>query len=336
MARTKIICTLGPSSKPEKVLKNMALAGMDILRFNFSHGRKDEFEKAIFLVRKINEIYKRKIKILGDLEGHRIRVGNLKVPVSLKMNEIVYLTQRKAEEKKRIIPFDYRGNLEDIKVGQNIFIDDGNIALEVMGFKKGMLKTKVFVCGVLKERKGINIPGAKLKFGKLTEKDKKDIEFCIENRFDLIAQSFVETKDDIEIIREMTRVKLPHCKLVAKIESREGVKNIGEIIKVSDWIMIARGDMGVSLPIYEVPSIQKEIIKKCNRAGKPVITATQMLESMIENRIPTRAEVSDVANAIIDGSDYLMLSGETAIGCYPALTVKMMDQIIKFTEKKLG
>lgn len=182
---------------------------------------------------------------------------------------------------------------------------------------------------MLKEHKGVNIPQAKLKFFKLSEKDKADIRFCIDNKFDYIAQSFVRSKNDIFKIRELVKDNIG---LIAKIENREGIRNIDEIIDASDGIMIARGDMGVSIPIYEIPIIQKEIIKKCNRAGKFVITATQMLESMTDNFIPTRAEVNDVANAILDGSDYLMLSAETAVGRYPAETVDMMNRIIKFTE----
>ena len=229
-----------------------------------------------------------------------------------------------------IIPFDYEGPLGEIKSGQFIYIDDGNIALMVTGHRKKTLKTKVIVGGLLKEHKGVNIPGVRLTFKGLSEKDRRDIGFCVENEVDYIAQSFVRTKDDILRIRELLFDK--DIQLIAKIENREGIKNIDEIINTSDGIMIARGDMGVSLPIYEIPIIQKEIIKKCNKAKKFVITATQMLESMTENRLPTRAEVTDVANAVIDGSDYVMLSAETAVGHHPVETVRMMNKIIKFTE----
>jgi pyruvate kinase len=194
------------------------------------------------------------------------------------------------------------------------------------------LKTEVLVGGVLKERKGVNIPGARLHFSGLTQKDRDDIEFGIENRVDYIAQSFVRTRDDIAKIRELVRERLPKCGVIAKIENREGIRNIDSIIIESDGIMIARGDMGISVPIYEVPIIQKEIIKKCNEKGKFVITATQMLESMVEHLRPTRAEVTDIANAILDGSDFVMLSAETAVGAHPVEAVRMMHEIIKFTE----
>ena len=209
--------------------------------------------------------------------------------------------------------------------------EDGNIALEVTGRTKNTLKTRVVVGGLLKEHKGINIPGAKLEFGSISRKDIQDILFCEKNNIEYIAQSFVRMKKDVLDVRKVLGSG-SRCRLIAKIENREGIKNIDEIIQVSDGIMIARGDMGISLPIYEIPIIQKMIIKKCNRAKKFVITATQMLESMTENRTPTRAEVSDVANAIIDGTDFVMLSAESAVGKYPVETVGMMNNIIKFTE----
>jgi pyruvate kinase len=202
--------------------------------------------------------------------------------------------------------------------------------------EKKRLKTKVMIPGLLKERKGINVPDVQLNFKGLTAKDKADISFCVENKVDYIAQSFVRNKDDILILKAHLKNCLRKCQIIAKIENREGIKNIDGIIKVCDGIMVARGDMGISVPIYEVPVIQKEIIKKCNRSKKFVITATQMLESMTENHIPTRAEVSDVANAILDGSDYLMLSAETAVGLYPVDCVDMMNKIIKFTEDNIS
>ena len=195
-----------------------------------------------------------------------------------------------------------------------------------------MLRLKVMVGGLLKENKGVNIPGARLRFPAIAEEDKIDIQFGIENKLDYIAQSFVRNKKDILMVNSLVKRQLPDCLIIAKIECQEAIRNIDEIIQVSDGIMIARGDMGISVPIYEIPIIQKQIIKKANQAKKPVITATQMLESMTENLIPTRAEVTDVANAILDGTDFVMLSAETAVGRYPAEAVEMMNQIIKFTE----
>ncbi len=335
MVKTKIIATLGPASSSPPVLRKMILAGLDVVRLNFSHGAHAEHKSRIRLVRELNKKYRRNIKILGDLEGYRIRIGSLKNPVELKKRQVIYLRQGPGASGDNVVPFDYTGDLKDIKKGRYIYIDDGNIALLVRGHKNKCLETKVIVGGILKPHKGVNIPGATLKFSGVREKDKLDIKFCIENRLDYIAQSFVRSKKDILEVRRLLKPGAYNPKIIAKIENREGIKNIGGIISVSDGIMVARGDMGVSLPIYEVPLVQKRIIQECKKAGKFVIVATQMLESMTENLRPTRAEVSDVANAIIDGVDYVMLSAETAVGSYPVETVGMMNQIIKFTEGNL-
>jgi len=331
MVKTKIICTLGPASSSETVLRKMMRFGMDVGRLNFSHGQPQELIKRINLIRSINAKYRRRIKLLGDLQGHRIRVGELTAPVLLKKNQKVRLTRQKIKGTPEKISFDYQGPLSDIKQGHQIFIDDGNITLEVTGRTKQWLEAKVMIAGLLKEHKGINIPQARLEFGGISQKDIQDIILCQKQEVDYIAQSFVRTKHDIFEVRKLLRTG-SGCRVVAKIENREGIKNIDEIIEASDGIMIARGDMGVSLPIYEIPILQKMIIKKCNRAQKFVITATQMLESMTENLRPTRAEVTDVANAIIDGTDFVMLSAESAVGKYPVETVAMMNNIIKFTE----
>ena len=334
MIKTKIICTLGPASSGETTLRKMMLAGMDVGRLNFSHGKPKELLNRINLVRLLNAKYHRRIKLLGDLQGHRIRVGDLAAPILLKRGQIAWLTQQKIKGSNETIPFDYQGPLGSIKNGCQIFLDDGNIAMEVIGRAKDKLKVKVIVGGLLKEHKGVNIPDAKLQFGCMNKKDVQDVLFCEKHGVEYIAQSFVRTKDDILEVRKLLKAGT-RCRVIAKIENREGIRNIDEIISVSDGIMIARGDMGVSLPVYEIPVIQKMIIKKCNRAGKFVITATQMLESMTENLRPTRAEVTDVANAIIDGTDFVMLSAESAVGKHPVETVAMMNNIIKFTEKNL-
>lgn len=335
MVKTKIICTLGPASESETILRKMMLAGMDVVRLNFSHGSLKEHARRIELVRKLNRQYRRHVKILQDLEGLRIRIGTFKGSreIFLKKRQTLWLVQGDEGGYDDIVSFDYRRSLSGIKAGQHIFIDDGNIALVVEKRYKRKLKTKVLIGGSLRERKGINIPGAKLQFSRLTKKDKTDIRFGIEHGVNFIAQSFVRSKEDVLAVRKLVAEKLPACAIIAKIENREGIRNIDQIIEVSDGIMIARGDMGVSIPIYEIPFVQKMIIKKCNVKGKFVITATQMLESMTENPNPTRAEVTDVANAILDGSNYLMLSAETAIGRYPVEAVKMMNEVIKFTEK---
>ncbi len=334
MPKTKIICTLGPASSRSSVLGKMMHAGMDVVRLNFSHGSLEAHLNRIRLVRELNQKYHRHIRILGDLEGYRIRVGRLKgsKPIQVKKRQVIWLTPQDISGEGNLIPFDYRGPLSQVKKGQHIYIDDGNIALMAEACEKKHLKARVIVPGLIKEHKGINMPDVRLDFKGLTQKDREDISFSIENKIDYIAQSFVRNKDDILALKEEFRGSPYRCRVIGKIENREGIKNIDEIIKVCEGIMIARGDMGVSIPIYEVPVIQKEIIKKCNRAKRFVITATQMLESMTENHIPTRAEVSDVANAILDGSDYLMLSAETAVGLYPVDCVDMMNKIIKFTE----
>lgn len=332
MVKTKIICTIGPASNSYSILRKMMLAGMDVVRLNFSHGNHARHAKIIHLIRTLNKKYSRHLMILSDLEGYRIRIGKLKKEIPLEKRQTLLLSNEAILCDKSLIPFDYEGPLSDIKNGSFIYIDDGNIALKVKSRDKHCLQTEVIVPGVLKEHKGINIPDMKLRFSGLTDKDKKDIEFSVKNKVDYIAQSFVRSKKDILIFRDSVKNRHPDCKIIAKIENREGIRNIDEIIAISDGIMVARGDMGVSMPIYEIAVIQKMIIKKCNRMKKIVITATQMLESMTENLRPTRAEVTDVANALLDGSDYLMLSAETAIGKHPVESVNMMNQIIKFTE----
>ncbi|MBM3249423.1 MAG: pyruvate kinase [Candidatus Omnitrophica bacterium] len=333
-AKTKIICTIGPVSGNETVLRKMMLCGMDVARLNFSHGSHPEHLKRIEMIRKLNRKYRRRIRILQDLEGYRIRIGELKPEsgIPLKKRQRLFLTREKIVGDGAVIPFDYEGDLKAIKKGRHIFIDDGYIALLVKRSGSKIIETEVLVPGVLKEHKGVNIPDVSLKFKGLTDKDREDIHFGIRHGVDYIAQSFVRDASDILPIRQMLGEAHPDCKIIAKIENRQGIKNIDEIIEVCDGIMIARGDMGVSLPIYEIPVMQKRIIRKCNRAKRFVITATQMLESMTEHIRPTRAEVTDVANAILDGSDFVMLSAETAAGKYPAETVRMMNQIIKFTE----
>lgn len=337
MVKTKIICTLGPASSTQTIIRKMMLAGMDVVRLNFSHGSDKEHKNRIGIVRGINKKYRRHIRILQDLEGFRIRIGELKEhkPIELKKKNIFWLAQGDIIGEGDIIPFDYEGSLKTIRKGYFIYIDDGNIALKVIRLEKNKIQTRVIVGGILKEHKGINIPGARFSFPALTEKDRVDLKFGMENYVDYIAQSFVSNKKDVIKIRDIVKERLPDCKVIAKIENHEALKNIDDIINVSDGIMIARGDLGISVPIYKIPIIQKEIIMKCKEKNRFVITATQMLESMTEHIIPTRAEVTDVANAIIDGTDFVMLSAETAVGKYPFETVRMMNQIIGYTEKSV-
>ena len=334
MPKTKIIATLGPASSTETVIRNMVLSGLDVCRLNFSHGDHPAHQRRLDIVRRVNQKYRRRIKILQDLEGNRIRVGRLKdgQPVELKKGAKIWLVRKDIPGNKEEVSLDYKGSFLDIPADSDIFIDDGNIRLKAKRVFKDKVLAEVVIGGALKEHKGVNIPRGHLRFPRITEKDKLDIQFGIQNKVDYIAQSFVRDKYDCRALKKLFRDKIPDCRLEAKIECRQAIKNIDEIIAESDMIMIAQGDMGVCLPIWEVPLIQKMIIRKCNQKKKPVITATQMLESMTESFQPTRAEVADVANAALDGTDFVMLSAETAAGAYPVESVRMMNQIIKHTE----
>jgi len=334
MMKTKIIATLGPASSSAAVLRKMFAAGLDVARFNFSHGTRTEHLAAINLVRTLNKSERRAVKLLADLKGNRIRVGALKAPLQLKKKQSVLLARGTDAGKDggTVIPFDYKGMMSRVKKGHMVYIDDGNIALEVLEVTRAALICTVVVPGLLKEHKGVNIPQATLDFPVLNPEDSSDLAFAIAHDFDFIAQSFVRNRADVMAVTKAVRAAGSRAKVISKIEAREAVENIDEIIAVSDGLMVARGDMGITFPIWQIPMMQKAIIRKCNYFKKPVITATQMLESMTEHKLPTRAEVSDVANAILDGTDYVMLSGETAAGKYPAETVQMMNEIIKYTE----
>jgi pyruvate kinase len=316
----------------------MFTAGLDVVRLNFSHGSHKNHSESVQIVHELNKKYRRHIRIMQDLEGFRIRIGRFKGANSreLKNRGVVWLSNDPEASGPKTIPFDYKGDLTRIAPKQLIYIDDGKLILQVKSTSEDSIKAVVVEGGILKERKGINIPGANLSFEGITEKDKKDIDLGIQEGVDYIALSFVRDENDIRQAAGLIKPGLPDCQIVAKVESREAINNIDGIIEAADGIMIARGDMGVAIPIHEVPIVQKRIIKKCNAANTFVITATQMLEHMTEHSRPTRAEVTDVANAIIDGTDFVMLSGETAVGRFPYESVLMMNEIIKFTEKNLG
>lgn len=313
-------------------MRKMIIAGLDIVRLNFSHGTPKAHIQEIQLIRQLNKRMRRAVKIMQDLEGYRLRVGRLAKDITLFKNAVVFLTQEPIVGRDKKIPFDYTGSLHVIKTDNFIYIDDGKIVLKVVARQKKCLKARVVIGGVLSEKKGINIPDAKLAFEALTQKDKNDIQIAIAHRLDYVAQSFVRNAKDIHLLRDILADGHPRCKIFAKVENKPALDNIDEIIDASDGIIVARGDLGICLPIYKGPIFQKEIIKKCRRKRKPVVVATQMLDSMTKERLPTRAEVSDVANAILDGANMLLLSAETAIGKHPDLAVRMMNTIIKNTE----
>jgi pyruvate kinase len=335
MIKTKILATLGPASSAPAMLRKFYAAGLDAVRLNFSHGTTEEHEARVVLVRELNRKLRRHVRILQDLKGNRIRIGRFKLPLELKKRSRVTLVQAD-QAKGGAIPFDYRGSLKVIKKGHLVFIDDGNLALEVKSVGRDSLACEVTAGGLLKERKGVNIPLAHLDFPTLSDEDRADAEFGVAHKVDFIAQSFVRSAEDVLAVARQVKPRHPACGIIAKIEAREAIENLDEIVAAADGIMVARGDLGVMFPPWEVPMLQKRIIKLCNRLKKPVITATQMLESMTTNPIPTRAEVSDVANAVLDGTDYVMLSAETAAGKYPAEAVNMMNQTIKYTEACRG
>ncbi len=330
--RTQVIATLGPASRSPETLRAMAAAGMRMARINFSHGTIEEHQRLLRAVRELRDPQGRPVAVLQDLEGYRIRVGPLEEPVLLQSGEEVWMSSE-AHRGLGHIPLDADIDLRALKKGMEVYIDDGLIALTVLGHRAGRVRLRVTAGGLLKSRKGVNIPRLELAADILTEKDRCDIAFGVAHGVDVIAQSFVRNRRDIEHVLRLVRPHRPRCRVLAKIENAEGVAHLEEILEACDGLIVARGDLGVSLPIYQVPCLQKRIIRACNLRKKAVVTATQMLESMTHSPRPTRAEVSDVANAIWDGTDYVMLSGETAVGRFPVEAVSMMRQIIVYSEQ---
>ena len=337
MKKTKIVCTMGPNTNDKNIMLELAKNGMDVARFNFSHGDYAEHQSRLEILKEVRKELDRPVAALLDTKGPEIRTGVLKdgKKVSLKEGQTFTLTTREIVGDETITHINYSGLNEDVAAGNKILIDDGLIELEVVKVDGTEIVCTVINGGELGEKKGVNVPNVKIKLPALTEKDKEDIRFGIKQGFDFIAASFVRTADCIREIKEMLDAEGSAIKVIAKIENAEGIENLDEIIAVADGIMVARGDMGVEIPAQEVPHIQKEIIRKCNEACKTVITATQMLDSMIRNPRPTRAEVTDVANAVYDGTDAVMLSGETAMGKYPVEALKMMVSIVEETEAYL-
>ncbi|MFK2824642.1 pyruvate kinase [Bacillus sp. B190/17] len=340
MRKTKIVCTIGPASESPAMLEKLMEAGMNVARLNFSHGNHEEHAERIKNIRETAKKTGKTIGILLDTKGPEIRTHNMENgSIELAAGSKVIVSMHEVIGTPDKFSVTYEGLVEDIGIGNEILLDDGLIALKVTSIDKqhGEIHTTVLNSGTLKNKKGVNVPGVSVKLPGITEKDAEDIKFGIEQDIDFIAASFVRRASDVLEIRELLeRYHANHIKVIPKIENQEGVDNIDGILEVSDGLMVARGDLGVEIPAEEVPLVQKNLIQRCNILGKPVITATQMLDSMQRNPRPTRAEASDVANAIFDGTDAIMLSGETAAGMYPLESVQTMHNIAERTETALN
>ncbi|MEK5490060.1 pyruvate kinase [Paenibacillus sp. FSL R7-0297] len=338
MRKTKIVCTIGPSSESPEILRNLIQAGMNVARLNFAHGELYEHAERIRRIREAAKELNQYVAVLIDIKGPEIRIGKMASDYAeLVSGEAVVLTTEEVLGTKDRIQVTYKQLPQDVKAGSIILIDDGLVRLEVVHAEGTEITCLIKNGGKLKQRKGVNVPGVKTSLPGVTEKDIRHIEFGIEQNIDIIAQSFVRKAEDIlEIKRILSEHKAGHIQVIAKIENDEGVENLNAILEVADGLMVARGDLGVDLPVEDVPLVQKDMIRKCNLAGKPVITATHMLESMQMNPRPTRAEAGDVANAIFDGTDSVMLSGESAAGKYPLESVETMARIAARAESVLG
>jgi pyruvate kinase len=331
--KTKIVATVGPSSSSPDMLRALVKEGVDVFRLNFSHGTQADHQKTIDNIRQINEEMGTCVALLLDLQGPKIRIQEVQPDVELKRGQTFIITTRQLVGTNEIASTSYQNLPSDVKKGDMILIDDGKIELKVVEVRDVDVITEVIHGGLLKSRKGINLPFTKVTVPSLTEKDLKDLEFGLKNKVEWVALSFVRKAADIHFLRDIIDQHQSTARIVAKIEKPEAISNIDEIIAASDAVMVARGDLGVEIWLEEVPMVQKMIIEKCNRAAKPVIVATQMMESMIENPRPTRAETNDVANAVMDGADAVMLSAETATGKYPIEVVRSMVRTIASVEK---
>ncbi len=334
--RTKILCTIGPATGSLQTLKNLIKQGMNAARLNFSHGSHDDHSKMYKSIRKASDDLGAFIPIVQDLQGPKIRVGNLsESEIRLKKGNTIRLTSKKIKGTAEVISTTYKNLPKDVKKDSTILLDDGLIRLTVIDIRNNEVVCRIVEGGILKPNKGINLPGVDISSPSLTRKDRKDLKLGLSLGVDYVALSFVRSPDDIRQLRKAMVQYGKVVPIIAKIEKSEAVDQIEEIIRESDVIMVARGDLGVEVPSEDVPLIQKMIINKCNRIGKPVITATQMLESMIQNPTATRAETSDVANAVLDGTDVVMLSGETSIGKHPIAAVRTMNNVLRKTEGAL-
>jgi len=334
--RTKIVATVGPASNTKEKLKELIIAGVDVFRLNFSHGTHEGHLAVIQLIRELNEEMNGNVAILQDLQGPKIRVEMVEENgVLLEVGAQITITTEPVLGTAQLVSTSYKNLPHDVRPGDMILIDDGKLELRALSTTNSEVVAEVVYGGILKSRKGINLPFTNVSAPSLTEKDYKDLIFGLENDVDWIALSFVRTADDVIELKRIIADKGKASKIVSKIEKPQAVDNIDAIIEVSDAIMVARGDLGVEILMEDVPAVQKTLVHKCNAAGKPVIVATQMLESMIESPRPTRAETNDVANAVLDGADAVMLSAESASGMYPVLSVQSMSRIIKSVEENL-
>jgi pyruvate kinase len=332
--KTKIVCTIGPATESEKTLNELVMAGMNVMRLNFSHGDFAEHQNRVNNIRKVMAKTGKPIAILQDLAGPKIRIGEFEKGLTvLKEGAKFTLTTDKIMGNDHKVSINYPMLPKEVKVGDHILLHDGKKALQVIEIKGNDVICKVTVGGEIKNKRGVNLPDSDLSVSSITEKDREDLKFGLKNKVDYFALSFVRRPEDISELKDILDKAKSPARIIAKIETPQALRNIDEIIKLTDGIMVARGDLAVEIPAEEVPLVQKMLIQKCNQAGKPVITATQMLESMITSPVPTRAEVSDVANAILDGTDAIMLSEETTLGQFPVKAVQMMTRIAERIER---
>lgn len=332
MRKTKIVCTIGPACDSQDMIEKLAIAGMNVARLNMSHADHTHTAVTIKNLRIVSEALGKPIGILADLQGPKIRIGTISETADLKPGQDYTLTTRDVPGNSREVSLPFKELPQSVKPGETLLLDDGLIELKVEAVTGTDINTKVVRGGELKSKKGINLPHTSIKIPSITEKDVNDLEFAIDQDVDMVAMSFVRKPEDVLGLRKKIEERGAELPIISKIEKHEGVRNIDGIMDVVDGVMVARGDLGIEIPMAEVPIVQKMIIHKCNARGIPVITATQMLDSMIRNPIPTRAEATDVANAVFDGTDALMLSGETAFGEYPLKAVETMARIAKYTE----
>lgn len=336
MRHTKIICTIGPATDSLEMLTKMAAAGMNVARLNMSHGNHESHAAVINEIKALNETAAYPIPILLDTQGPEIRTGEVDSDLELKKGDRISVSVREANVEESSIHINYDELVETLQVGDKITVDNGLINLEVLEKSQRLLRCEVLDGGTLKSKRHVNLPGIRVNLPAITKKDREDILFGVEQGIDMIALSFVREAGDVQQLRGLLGDKADRIKIIAKIEDQEGLSNVKDIIEVADAIMVARGDLGVEIPFEDLPNVQRDIVRYCHQAGKRVIVATHLLESMIENPMPTRAEVTDVANAVYESVDAIMLSGETTVGKYPVKCIETLDKIARKSEQRRG